>query len=109
MSADHARELRLQLNDARALAAALGLQTAPRATARQALVLCPFHGEHTPSCSVRLAKDSTISVRCHGCGATGDALSLIAVTTGPLGSHFQQDHRDPGSVGEAVGPQEIRR
>jgi DNA primase len=81
-SIDRARELRERLNNARALADALGLQTAPRATARQALVLCPSHNERSPSCSVRVAKDGTIAVKCHACGWTADALGLIAQVRG---------------------------
>ena len=82
MRADHARELRRALVDARALAAALGLQVAPRSTPRQAMARCPWHADATPSCSIRLAKDGTLAVRCHGCGETGDALTLIAQARG---------------------------
>jgi DNA primase len=78
MMPDAARELRLRLDDARALCVALGLQMAPRASAQQAMVCCPEHAENTPSCSVRVAKDGTIAVRCHGCGWSADALGLIA-------------------------------
>ncbi len=52
-----------------------GLQVARGATPRQAIVPRPWHRDCTPSCSVRLAKDGTIAVRCHACGATGDALT----------------------------------
>jgi DNA primase len=75
---DTARDVRALLSNARALALALGMRIAPRASTRQATVCCPWHDENTPSCSVRLAKDGTLAVRCHGCGATGDALGLIA-------------------------------
>jgi DNA primase len=76
------RELRTRLVDARGLCAALQLQTAPRASARQAIVLCPWHAERSPSCSVRLAKDGTIAVKCHACGESADALGLIAQVHG---------------------------
>jgi DNA primase len=79
---DLARELRERLTDARALAGALGLRIARGATPRQAMVLCPWHGERSPSCSVWLAKDGTIAVKCHACGATGTALDLIAQVQG---------------------------
>lgn len=82
MKVDHARELRERLTDARALAAALGLGVAPRATPRQAIALCPWHAERSPSCSIFRANDGTIAVRCHGCGETGDALGLIAQVRG---------------------------
>jgi DNA primase len=78
LRSDLARELRERLTNAVALAQGLGLRAAPRATARQVTVSCPWHDENTPSCVVRVAKDGTIAVRCHGCGATGDALTLIA-------------------------------
>lgn len=45
-------------------------------------VLCPWHVEKTGSCSVSLGADGTIRVRCFGCQATGDALSLVAVAHG---------------------------
>lgn len=42
-------------------------------------IRCPWHDERTGSCGVSLGPDGTIRVRCFGCGATGDALSLVAV------------------------------
>ena len=43
------------------------------------LVLCPWHSENEPSCSVhRHSNDGGIAVKCHACGAAGDALSLVA-------------------------------
>jgi DNA primase len=77
-----AREIRAHLTNAKALCAALGLRTAPRASARQAMVCCPWHAENTPSCSVRVAKDGTVAVHCHGCGESADALGLIAIVEG---------------------------
>jgi hypothetical protein len=74
--------LRARLVDARGLCAALQMKMAPRATARQAHVLCPWHTENSPSCSVRVAKDGTLAVRCFACGATGDALKLIGAARG---------------------------
>jgi DNA primase len=79
---DAARDIRARLDNALALCSALGMRIAPRASARQATVACPWHDERTPSCVVRLAKDGTIAVRCHACGATGDALSLVAQVQG---------------------------
>lgn len=79
---DAARELRARLTDPRALAAVLGLTIARGGSVRQIHVCCPWHADRTPSCSVRLAKDGTIAVRCHACGATADALGLIAQVRG---------------------------
>lgn len=80
-----AREVRYALTDPRALCDALGLLDGPRSWARQArgvIVRCPWHNERTPSCSVYRAYDGTIAVKCHGCGASGDALSLLAAVAG---------------------------
>jgi len=43
------------------------------------LLRCPWHTEHTPSCSVRCAADGTIAVHCFGCEASGDVFDLVAV------------------------------
>lgn len=78
---DHARTLREALSDPLQLCEDLGLLQGRRSYQRQArglLVRCPWHDERTPSCSVRTGEDGTVAVRCHGCGATGDALSLVA-------------------------------
>jgi DNA primase len=79
---DRAREIRERLIDAAALCAALGLRTAPRASARACMICCPAHAENTPSCSVRVAKDGTLACRCHACGWSADALGLIALVEG---------------------------
>lgn len=85
MTRDLARILKTDLDDPHVLVDLLGLATGPRSVVRQAggvLIRCPWHEDRTPSCSVRTARDETISVRCHGCGETGDALSLVAVASG---------------------------
>ena len=82
---DDVREVRYALGDAWKLCDALGLLDGPRSYQRQArglLVRCPWHDERTPSCSVYRGDDGTIAVRCHGCGASGDALSLVAIVSG---------------------------
>lgn len=71
------------LADPRALCTSLGLLEGP--FTRQAsgfIVRCPWHDERTPSCSVRVARDGTVAARCHGCGASGDALTFIAAVHG---------------------------
>ena len=78
---DHAAELRRELTDVRAVIDALGLKAKREGVGFK--VLCPWHEEKTPSCSVRLGQDQTIQVKCHGtCGTGGDVLSLIAQVRG---------------------------
>lgn len=83
MNHDTARLVRQHLDDARALCDRLGLLAGRfgrdwQRQSRGVMVLCPWHDERTPSCSVVRGSDGTVAVRCHGCGATGDALSLVA-------------------------------
>ena len=71
------------LDDARGLCDALGLLEGKRGKdwhpqAGGAIVLCPWHDERSPSCSVSRGRDGTVRVKCFGCGATGDALTLVA-------------------------------
>lgn len=79
-------EIRRALNDPKALCEALGLIGGPRTFERQAgggvIVRCPWHEENTPSCSVRVAKDGTIAVKCFGCDRGSDALGLVAAARG---------------------------
>lgn len=85
MTRDLARTLRADLDDPYVLVDLLGLSDGRRSVVHQArgvLIRCPWHEDRTPSCSVRTARDGTISVRCHGCGETGDALSLVAIASG---------------------------
>lgn len=85
MRPDAARELRDELADPWTLVERLGLIDGRGSFVRQAggvIFRCPWHADQTPSCSVRVGPDGTIAVRCHGCGATGDALSLVAVASG---------------------------
>jgi len=77
-----ARDVRRLLADPRAVCERLGLTERAQRQARGLLVRCPWHADRTPSCSVRQADDGTIAVRCHGCGATGDVLHLVAAVAG---------------------------
>lgn len=74
----NALELRRHLADPRRLVAQLGLERGLKAQGRGVIICCPVHDDSTPSCSVRVATDGTIAAKCHGCGWSGDALSLIA-------------------------------
>lgn len=91
---DHAREVRYALTDAYALCERLGLLAGPGSFKRQAagvIIRCPAHQERTPSCSVRRGPDGTIAWKCHGCDASGDALTLIATVHAlSLRSDFRQ-------------------
>ncbi len=77
-----AREIRRALSNPHALAEALGLAKGAKRQRGGLVVLCPFHKEKTPSCSVMLGEDGTIRVHCFGCDASGDALTLIAGVRG---------------------------
>ena len=80
---DVAEEIKLSLRDPQALAELLGLEvSADRKQARGVFVLCPWHAERGASCSIRIGGDGTIVVKCHGCGAGGSALDLIAQVNG---------------------------
>lgn len=73
--------LRAHLNDPRALCEALGLLGDRRNWKRQTrgvTVRCPWHDEHTPSCSVTVGEQGTVRASCFGCGASADALGLVA-------------------------------
>jgi DNA primase len=41
-------------------------------------ILCPAHGDRSPSCSVTRGPDGTLRVRCFACGFAGDVLDLLA-------------------------------
>ncbi len=60
----------------------LGLLDGAKRQAHGFVVLCPWHSERTPSCSVKLASDGTIAAHCFGCGVGGDVLSLVAAARG---------------------------
>lgn len=83
---DHAREIRHAMSDPLDVCTRLGLigarGTYTRQTGGGVLVRCPWHKDRTPSCSIRRGPDGTIAIKCHGCQATGDLFSLIAITQG---------------------------
>lgn len=93
MNEDAVREVKYALGDARRLCDKLGL-SGGKASTRQAggyIIRCPVHDERTPSCSVQ-TRQGIVLWRCHGCGATGDALSLVAAVHGLTmrGDDFKQ-------------------
>ena len=82
--ADHAREIKLALADPTQFLNALGLLSEKKAFQRQAggyVIRCLVHEDRSPSCSVQ-NRHGVLLWRCHGCGADGDALSLIALKHG---------------------------
>jgi hypothetical protein len=79
---NQAMAVRRALTDPLRLVAALGLDRGARRQRGGVLIICPFHGDRRPSCSVTLGKDGTIRVKCFGCDAAGDALTLIARAQG---------------------------
>lgn len=71
--------VRRRLSDPEAIAAALGL--AAQRNGGSVFVLCAWHAERTPSCSLR-NYDDQLRVHCFGCGFKGSALDLIAAVHG---------------------------
>lgn len=86
---DEVRSLRRDLANPVAVAAALGLLRGRRGVdylvtgrGRGVTIRCPVHSDKTPSFSIRIAPDCTISAHCYGCGWAGDVLSLVAHVEG---------------------------
>jgi hypothetical protein len=79
---DGAGDLRRRLADPRQVVERLGLARGAKPQSGGVMICCPWHEDSTPSCSVKVAADGTISVCCFGCGETGDALDLIAHVNG---------------------------
>ncbi len=115
MSRDDADVARIKgaLDDARGLAEALGLLDGPRGKTWQVqphgvIVLCPWHNERSPSCSISTARDGGVRVKCFGCDTSGDALSLVAVCNGlDLRREFR-DVLDLAARVAGVSPPETR-
>jgi hypothetical protein len=77
---NHALEVRYLLSDARQVCGALGwMSGAKKAGANGVLIRCPVHSERNPSCQVGRRGDGTLSIKCHGCGFTGDVLTMLSV------------------------------
>lgn len=86
MSREDADRIKAALDDPHGLCDALGLLGGRHGhdwhrQASGVMIRCPFgHDEKTPSCSVVRASDGSIQARCFGCGETGDAFTIVAVT-----------------------------
>ncbi|MRG94635.1 toprim domain-containing protein [Polyangium spumosum] len=77
-----AAELKRALTEVPAICKELGLHNGARVQQQGLLVLCPWHAEKNPSCSVTLAPDGSVRVKCFACGASGDVFALIAQVRG---------------------------
>lgn len=60
----------------------LGLRDRARRQGRGFVLLCPWHEERRPSCSVTPGPDGTLRAHCFGCGGGGDVISLAAAVLG---------------------------
>ena len=81
-SRDSVNEVRRALSDPRRVCHALGLAKGSQRQASGLLIVCPWHADKGPSCSVIRRNDRTIGVKCQACGASGDVLHLVAVAHG---------------------------
>ncbi len=112
---DDARRIRAALTNPRGLCEALGL--IPEGgrgrtwfvDGRDAVrIPCPWHGERTGSCSVRTGPDGTVQVRCFGCDAAGDALTLVAQVRGlDLRTEFRAVLEHAAQLGGVRGPEAL--
>lgn len=67
------------LADPREVCRRLGLdQKAKPQSGGGLMILCPVHGDRSPSCSVTRGRDGTLRVKCFACDFAGDVLDLLA-------------------------------
>lgn len=74
--------IKARLADPATVLDALGLLDGARREGHGFKVLCPWHAERTPSCSVRRGTNGTVQAHCFGCGRGGDVISLAATVLG---------------------------
>lgn len=80
---DHRAALRDALPDPVTVARALGLlEGAHKKQAGGVVVLCPWHSERHPSCSLTKGPDGTLRAHCFSCEEGGDVFALIAQVHG---------------------------
>ncbi|HEU4411159.1 MAG TPA: hypothetical protein VFS43_38255 [Polyangiaceae bacterium] len=83
MPGDDALEVKAGLARRGPFALLDGLALPYQRDGRAAVLLCPFHGERTPSARLRVGPEGTLQLRCHGaCQRTYDALHLVALARG---------------------------
>ena len=68
--------IRNTLSTPRDVAHRLGLKGKPEGAGFK--VICPAHGDRTPSCSLTRGPDGTLRINCFGCDLAGDIFSLVA-------------------------------
>jgi DNA primase len=101
--APSADQVKRTLVDVSRLCNELGFSKGAQAQAQGLLILCPWHTEKTPSCSVTLSSDRTVRVKCFACGASGDVLTLIARARGlDLKVEFRQVLAEAQRIATAV-------
>ena len=71
-------ELKRLLTDAEGLLSQLNIPFVKEAHGYK--IKCPKHEEKTPSCSVKMGTDGTLSIKCFGCGFGGNVFHLIAAS-----------------------------
>lgn len=81
MRADTAA-IRDAARDPFAVARALGLDERAKRQPSGVLVLCPWHSERNPSCSLTVGDDGTVRAKCFSCGEGGDVFSIVAAAYG---------------------------
>lgn len=79
---DEVREVRRRLDDPARVVHALGIEKGARRQPGGLIVLCPWHNDRNPSCSVTIGKDGTLRAHCFSCGESGDVLGLVAAVRG---------------------------
>lgn len=100
---DYVLDVRRLLTDVRDLCGKLDLLTGSKPAGRGLLVRCfqPDHQERNASCSVQQGQDGTIFYKCQtACGASGDALSMIATI---YDLDLRSDFREILAIGAELG------
>ena len=79
---DTSRLVKEKLVDPDFVCAELGLDAGARRQTSGLFICCPWHEDKNPSCSVTTGPSGLLRVRCFGCNAGGDVLTLIAKARG---------------------------
>ena len=79
---ERAAELRRALIDPRKIVEACGYSDRIVVEPSGIKILCPWHQDKNPSCSISMRGDGTLSVKCFSCNKGGDVLHLIQVLRG---------------------------
>lgn len=79
---NHAAEIRLTLRDPVRVVRMLNLTKGALKNSQGLSVFCPVHSERTPSCSITVGREGTLSAHCFGCGWQGDLFALVAAVMG---------------------------